>query len=95
MPDKVREYFGQQVKWDDPYAALNTAFWKGGSFLYVPGACRGPHAVPYLLLDDDAALGGLPADAHCGGEGQYGFFRSSTIFFFRWIGTKMHWRQAR
>src|SRR5579864_2331016 len=25
VPDKVREYFGRQVKWDDPYAALNTA----------------------------------------------------------------------
>ena len=36
MPDKVREYFGRQVKWDDPFAALNTAFWNGGSFLYVP-----------------------------------------------------------
>jgi Fe-S cluster assembly protein SufB len=36
VPEKVRKYFGRQVKWDDPYAALNTAFWKGGSFLYVP-----------------------------------------------------------
>ena len=36
MPDKVRPYFGHQIKWDDPFAALNTAFWNGGTFLYVP-----------------------------------------------------------
>src|SRR6185295_9192028 len=35
-PDLVQRYFSRQVKWDDPYAALNTAFWSGGSFLYVP-----------------------------------------------------------
>ncbi len=36
MPDLVQRSFGRQVKWDDPFAALSTAFWNGGTFLYVP-----------------------------------------------------------
>ncbi len=36
MPDLVKKYFGQQA-WPDTLAkALNTAFWSGGSFLFVP-----------------------------------------------------------
>ncbi len=35
-PDLVQRSFGQQVQWDDPFAALSTAFWSGGTFLYVP-----------------------------------------------------------
>ncbi len=36
MPELVRRSFGRQVKWDDPFAALSTAFWHGGTFLFVP-----------------------------------------------------------
>lgn len=36
-PDLVKKYFGQLVKSNDnKYAALNTAVWSGGSFIYVP-----------------------------------------------------------
>jgi Fe-S cluster assembly scaffold protein SufB len=35
-PDLVRQYFGHQLKSEDPFSALNTAFWSGGGFLYVP-----------------------------------------------------------
>lgn len=36
-PDLVREYFGKLVPYtDNKYAALNTAVWSGGSFIYVP-----------------------------------------------------------
>jgi Fe-S cluster assembly protein SufB len=36
-PDLVRQYFGQLIPAaDNRYAALNTAVWSGGSFLYVP-----------------------------------------------------------
>lgn len=36
-PELVKAYFGQIVSASDNYfAALNTAFWSGGSFLYVP-----------------------------------------------------------
>ncbi len=40
-PDIVREHFGKVVPpSDNKFAALNTAVWSGGSFLYVP---RGVH----------------------------------------------------
>ena len=36
-PDLVREYFGKIVPYtDNKYAALNSAVWSGGSFIYVP-----------------------------------------------------------
>ncbi len=36
-PDLVRKYFGKLVSYaDNKYAALNTAVWSGGSFIYVP-----------------------------------------------------------
>src|SRR5690606_25419657 len=36
-PDLVREYFGTVVPAaDNKFAALNTAVWSGGSFVYVP-----------------------------------------------------------
>ncbi len=36
-PDLVKEYFGTVVPYDDnKFAALNTAVWSGGSFVYVP-----------------------------------------------------------
>lgn len=36
-PDLVREYFGKTIPYNDnKFAALNTAAWSGGSFIYVP-----------------------------------------------------------
>lgn len=36
-PDLVKEYFGTLVPYhDNKFAALNTAVWSGGSFIYVP-----------------------------------------------------------
>ncbi len=36
-PDLVKKYFGKLVPYsDNKYAALNTAVWSGGSFIYVP-----------------------------------------------------------
>ena len=36
-PDLVKEYFGTTIPFNDnKYAALNTAVWSGGSFIYVP-----------------------------------------------------------
>lgn len=36
-PDLVREYFGKLIPpGDNKFAALNTAVWSGGSFVYVP-----------------------------------------------------------
>lgn len=42
-PDMVREYFGTIVPAkDNKFAALNTAVWSGGSFVYVP---KGVHVI--------------------------------------------------
>lgn len=36
-PELVEEYFGTLVKFDDnKFAALNTALWSGGTFIYLP-----------------------------------------------------------
>lgn len=36
-PDMVKEYFGTSIPYNDnKFAALNTAVWSGGSFIYVP-----------------------------------------------------------
>jgi Fe-S cluster assembly protein SufB len=40
-PDIVKEYFGTVVPAaDNKYAALNTAVWSGGSFVYVPAGVK-------------------------------------------------------
>jgi len=40
-PDLVREYFGTVVPpQDNKFAALNSAVWSGGSFVYVPAGVR-------------------------------------------------------
>jgi Fe-S cluster assembly protein SufB len=37
FPDLVREYFGKLIPYgDNKFAALNSAVWSGGSFVYVP-----------------------------------------------------------
>ena len=36
-PEMVKEYFGKIIPYtDNKFSALNTAFWSGGSFIYVP-----------------------------------------------------------
>ena len=36
-PDIVKKYFGKIIPYtDNKFSALNTAFWSGGSFIYVP-----------------------------------------------------------
>lgn len=36
-PEMIREYFGSVVPYlDNKFAALNTAVWSGGSFIYIP-----------------------------------------------------------
>jgi Fe-S cluster assembly scaffold protein SufB len=35
-PEIVQDHFGQHRKLDNPFSALTTAFWSGGTFLYVP-----------------------------------------------------------
>ena len=40
-PDLVREYFGTIIPThDNKFAALNTAVWSGGSFVYVPAGVK-------------------------------------------------------
>ena len=40
-PDLIKEYFGKIIPYNDnKFAALNTAVWSGGSFIYVPPGVR-------------------------------------------------------
>jgi len=40
-PDIIREHFGSVIPYtDNKFAALNTAVWSGGSFVYVPAGVR-------------------------------------------------------
>ena len=40
-PDLLREYFGTVIPMDDnKYAALNSAVWSGGSFVYIPAGVK-------------------------------------------------------
>ncbi len=40
-PDIVKKYFGKLVSYsDNKYAALNTAVWSGGSFIYIPDGVK-------------------------------------------------------
>lgn len=72
-PDIVREYFGTVVPYgDNKFAALNSAVWSGGSFIYVPKGVKlekplqsyfrinsermGQFERTLIIVDDDASL---------------------------------------
>src|SRR6185369_15626033 len=49
-PEMFQEYFGTVIpSGDNKFAALNTAVWSGGSFIYVP---KGVHVdIPFFFND--------------------------------------------
>jgi Fe-S cluster assembly protein SufB len=56
-PDLVRRYFGTVIpKGDNKFAALNTAVWSGGSFIYVPPGveCELPLQAYFRINSDNA-----------------------------------------
>ena len=72
-PDLVKKYFGTVIPFNDnKYAALNTAVWSGGIFIYVPkgvkvekplqsyfrinNALTGQFERSLIIVDDDASL---------------------------------------
>ena len=72
-PELVKEYFGTIVPYsDNKYAALNTAVWSGGSFIYVPKGVKltkpvqsyfrinsermGQFERTLIIVDDDADI---------------------------------------
>lgn len=72
-PDLVKEYFGKVVPYsDNKYAALNSAVWSGGSFIYVPKGVKldkplqsyfrinseqmGQFERTLIIVDEDASL---------------------------------------
>ena len=61
--DLFREYFGTVIPvGDNKFAALNTAVWSGGSFIYVPPGVQGRHPAAGLLPDQHREHG--PVRAH-------------------------------
>ena len=63
-PDIVRKWFGKIIPPNDnKFAALNSAVWSGGSFIYVPPGREGGHAAAGLLPDQRGEHGPVRADA--------------------------------
>lgn len=57
-PDLVREYFGTVVPYtDNKFAALNTAVWSGGSFVYVPKGVKVDIPLQAYFRINAAAMG--------------------------------------
>ncbi|TVP85360.1 MAG: Fe-S cluster assembly protein SufB [Acholeplasmataceae bacterium] len=54
-PDLIKQYFGSIVPYhDNKYAALNSAVWSGGSFIYVPKGVRVPKPLQsYFRINSD------------------------------------------
>ena len=54
-PELVKEYFGTIVPYsNNKYAALNSAVWSGGSFIYVPKGVRVPKPLQsYFRINSD------------------------------------------
>jgi Fe-S cluster assembly protein SufB len=62
--DLFREYFGSVIPvGDNKFAALNTAVWSGGSFIYVPQGRARRHPAAGLLPDQHREHGPVRADA--------------------------------
>jgi Fe-S cluster assembly scaffold protein SufB len=57
-PDLMKQYFSQQLRPQDRYSALNTVFWSGGSFLYVPAhvAVELPFHACYWMTTPGSAM---------------------------------------
>lgn len=73
FPELVKKYFGKLVPYtDNKYAALNTAVWSGGSFIYIPkgvtldkplqayfrinGMKTGQFERTLIIVDDESSL---------------------------------------
>ena len=54
-PDLVKQYFGTVIPYaDNKYAALNSAVWSGGSFIYVPKGVKVPKPLQsYFRINSD------------------------------------------
>ncbi|RJX24295.1 MAG: Fe-S cluster assembly protein SufB [Acholeplasma sp.] len=54
-PDLVKKYFGTIIPYgDNKYAALNSAVWSGGSFIYVPKGVKVPKPLQsYFRINSD------------------------------------------
>ena len=62
--DVIREHFATVIPANDNMlAALNSAVWSGGSFVYVPPGRQGRHAAAGLLPDQHREHGPVRADA--------------------------------
>jgi Fe-S cluster assembly protein SufB len=64
QPELFQEYFGSVIPvGDNKFAALNTAVWSGGSFIYVPKGVQGRHPAAGVLPHQHREHGPVRADA--------------------------------
>ena len=98
--DIVREYWATVIPPNDnKLAALNSAVWSGGSFVYVPGRRQGRDAAPGLLPDQHREHGPVRAhpDHRRGGLGRAlrrGLHRSCLLHRLAALGGGRDRRQA-
>ncbi len=74
-PDLVREYFGTIIPAEDnKFAALNTAVWSGGSFVYIPKGVRSPLPLQAYFRINSENMGQFERTLIIADEGSFGHY---------------------
>ncbi|MGC8488487.1 MAG: Fe-S cluster assembly protein SufB [Clostridia bacterium] len=74
-PELVREYFGTIIPAEDnKFAALNTAVWSGGSFVYIPKGVRSPMPLQAYFRINSENMGQFERTLIIAEEGSFGHY---------------------
>jgi Fe-S cluster assembly protein SufB len=74
-PELVREYFGTIIPAEDnKFAALNTAVWSGGSFVYIPKGVRSPMPLQAYFRINSENMGQFERTLIIADEGSFGHY---------------------
>lgn len=74
-PDLFREYFGTIIPAEDnKFAALNTAVWSGGSFVYIPKGVRSPMPLQAYFRINSENMGQFERTLIIADEGSFGHY---------------------
>lgn len=75
FPELVREYFGTIIPAEDnKFAALNTAVWSGGSFVYLPKGVRSPMPLQAYFRINSENMGQFERTLIIADEGSFGHY---------------------
>ena len=74
-PELVREYFGTIIPAEDnKFAALNTAVWSGGSFVYIPKGVSSPIPLQAYFRINSQNMGQFERTLIIADEGSFGHY---------------------